>query len=117
MREIRYSRQGEYLLPDITVPDEPEVHLGKYASLRRNYLKEQRYGIFITLLTQGKLNQHLMETQEAAKERMEQIVAEMAEVQGVTEELKADNQMLWLGMMNNIRQAAEETVMSELIYS
>lgn len=117
MREIAYSKQGDYLLPDITVPDEPETHFGKYGSLRRKYLKEQRYGIFISLLTQGKLNQHLKETQEEAQGRMERIMAEMAKSQGVTEELKAKDQMLWLQMTNNIRQAAEETVMSELIYN
>lgn len=117
MKEIAYSRQGDYLLPDLTVPDEPEIHLGKYGSLRRNYLKEQRYGIFISLLTQGKLNQHLKETQEEAQGRMEQIVSEMARAQEVTEELKAKDQMLWLQLMNNIRQAAEETVMKELVYA
>lgn len=117
MREIAYSRQGEYLLPDITVPDEPETHVGKYGSLRRNYLKEQHYGIFLSLLTQGKLNQHLKETQEEAQGRMEQIVSEMAKSQEVTEELKAKDQMLWLQRMNNIRQAAEEIVMSELVYA
>ena len=117
MREIAYSRQGDYLLPDITVPDEPETHVGKYGSLRRNYLKEQRYGIFLSLLTQGKLNQHLKETQEEAQGRMEQIVSQMAQSQEVTEELKAKNQMLWLSMMNNIRQAAEEIVMNELVYA
>ena len=117
MREIAYSRQGEYLLPDITVPDEPETHVGKYGSLRRNYLKEQHYGIFLSLLTQGKLNQHLKETQEEAQGRMEQIVSEMAKSQEVTEELKAKDQILWLQRMNNIRQAAEEIVMSELVYA
>ena len=117
MREIAYSRQGEYLLPDITVPDEPETHVGKYGSLRRNYLKEQHYGIFLSLLTQGKLNQHLKETQEEAQGRMEQIVSQMAQSQEVTEELKAKDQMLWLSMMNNIRQAAEEIVMNELVYA
>lgn len=117
MREIAYSKQGDYLLPDITVPDEPETHVGKYGSLRRNYLKEQHYGIFLSLLTQGKLNQHLKETQEEAQGRMEQIVSEMAKSQEVTEELKAKDQMLWLSMMNNIRQAAEEIVMSELVYA
>lgn len=117
MREIAYSRQGEYLLPDITVPDEPETHVGKYGSLRRNYLKEQHYGIFLSLLTQGKLNQHLKETQEEAQGRMEQIVSEMAKSQEVTEELKAKDQMLWLQRMNNIRQAAEEIMMNELVYA
>lgn len=99
------------------MPDEPETHVGKYGSLRRNYLKEQHYGIFLSLLTQGKLNQHLKETQEEAQGRMEQIVSEMAKSQEVTEELKAKDQILWLQRMNNIRQAAEEIVMSELVYA
>ena len=117
MKEISYSRQGEYLLPDITVPDEPEKPRGKYASLRRDYLKNEKYGIFITLLTQGKLNEHLMETQKTAQSRLEQIVLEMAERQGVTEKLKAENQMEWVGRMNNIRQVAEESVMREIVYA
>lgn len=117
MKAIEYSRQGDYLLPDITVPDEPEPHLGKYGSLRRAYLEQHHYGIFISLLTQGILNRHLMETQEEAHRRMEQMTSQMAESQGVTEELKAKDQMLWLSRMNNIHQAAEEIVMSELVYN
>lgn len=117
MRTIEYSRQGDYLLPNITVPDEPEPRLGKYASLRRKYLEEHHYGLFIGLLTQGRLNQHLTETQEEAHRRLEQITSQMAAEQGMTEELKAKDQMAWLQGMNNIRQAAEETVMSELIYN
>ena len=117
MREISYSRQGEYQLPDLAVVNEPEVYLGKYGSLRRKYLKEQRYGVFLNFLTQGKLNQHLMEIQEAAQSRMEQIMSEMAKAQNVTEELKAKDQMMWAGMMNSIRQAAEEIILTELIYT
>lgn len=99
------------------MPDEPEPRLGKYASLRRKYLEEHHYGIFISLLTQGKLNRHLAETQEEAYRRMEQIMSQTAAAQGVTEKLKAKDQMDWLARMNNIRQAAEETVMRELIYN
>ncbi|MEO2262572.1 TnpV protein [Dorea sp. YH-dor228] len=117
MRTIEYSRQGDYLLPNLTVVEEPEAHTGKYASLRRDYLKTQKYGIFITMLTQGTLNEHLTEIQQAAQERREQIVAQMAKAQNVTEELKAKDQMMWLGMMNNFRQAAEEIVMRELVYN
>lgn len=117
MNKIEYSRQGAYLLPNITVPEEPRQVRGKYASFRRKYLQEQRYGMFITLLTQGKLNKHLTEIQQEAQTRMEQIMAELAQRENVTEELKAKDQMKWVGMMNNIRQAAEETVMKELIYN
>ena len=117
MAAIEYKRQGDYLLPNLTVPEEPEIHVGKYGELRRNYLKKEHSGIFINLLTQGKLNQHLAETQKAAQEMMERLTADLKEAQNVTEELKEKDQMLWLGMVNNIRQSAEEIVMKELVYS
>ena len=117
MTEITYSRQGDYLLPDLTVPNEPEVHRGKYASLRQTYLKEHRYGMFLNLLTRGELNSHLNEVQREAQERMGVLTEQMKAAQGVTEELKAKDQMAWVQKMNNIRQAAEEIVMKELIYS
>ena len=115
MRSVTYSRQGDYLLPNLAVPDEPEVHLGKYGSLRLNYLKEHRYGIYLNLLTQGKLSRHLKEIQETAQSRMEQLVTEMMKAQNVTEEMKARDPMQWVGMVNNIRQSAEEIVRTELI--
>ena len=98
-KTIGYSRQGDYLLPDLTVPDEPEIRLGKYGSLRRKYLEEEHYGIFISLLTQGKLNRHLKETQEEAQEMMERLMEGMKKEQGVTEELKEKSQMEWLGQI------------------
>ena len=116
MMTIEYSKQGDYLLPNLTVPHESEAHLGKYGLLRWKYLKEHRYGIFLNLLTQGKLNSHLLETQEMAQNKMEQMISEMAEAQNVTEELKAQNQLLWVQKMNNIRQAAEEIMMREVVY-
>ncbi|MEQ3336718.1 TnpV protein [Faecalimonas umbilicata] len=115
MRSVTYSRQGDYLLPNLTVPDEPEVHIGKYGSLRLNYLKEHRYGIYLNLLTQGKLSRHLKEIQETAQSRMEQLVTEMMKAQNVTEEMKASDPMQWVGMVNNIWQSAEEIVRTELI--
>lgn len=117
MTEIRYRRRGEYLFPELAVPEEPEAHLGKYGSLRQAYLKEMHYGSFISLLTQGKLARHLTEIQEAAQSMRDQIMEEMKRSQNVTEELKEKDQMLWLQKTNSIRQAAEETVMRELIYS
>ena len=85
--------------------------------LRRRFLKQHRRVTYTNLLTSGKLNQHLAETEEAAWRRMEAITAQMAREQGVTEELKEQDQMKWLGLTNSIRQAAEETVLNELIYS
>lgn len=104
------------MIPNLTVPEEPEGHVEKYGSLRRTYLRENHYGLFISLMTQGKLKQHLMEIQETAQSRMEQITKEMKAAQNVTEELKANDPMMWVGLMNNIRQSAEEIVMKELIY-
>ena len=117
MTEITYRTESGYRLPNLLPPQEPEVHLGKYALLRKNYLKQHRRVTYTNLLTSGKLNAHLMEIEQTARSRMEQITAEMAKSQGVTEELKATDQMKWVGLMNNIRQAAEEMVLNELIYS
>ena len=117
MNGITYSRQGDYNLPNLLPPQEPEVALGKYALLRRKFLKENRRITYTNLLTSGKLNSHLAEIEQTALSRMDQVVAQMAKTEGVTEELKASDQMKWVQMMNNLQNAAEETVLAELIYS
>lgn len=118
MTEITYRTENGYRLPNLLPPQENlETHLGKYALLRKKYLKQNRRVTYTNLLTSGKLNAHLMEIEQTARFRMEQITAEMAKSQGVTEELKATDQMKWVGLMNNIRQAAEEIVLTELIYN
>ena len=113
--ELTYTMQGDYLLPDLTVPESPT--LGKYGMLRRSYLKDHRDGIYTGMLLTGKLNAHLTEIDRQATEMMERLTAQMAKAQGVTESLKASDQMKWVQMMNNIQNAAEETVLAELIYS
>ena len=115
--ELTYTNQGDYRLPNLSVPEEPEVHLGKYALLRRSYLKEHRRILFTNLLTSGKLKAHLLEIEEAAQTRMGQIVKAMAAQEGVTEELKASDQMEWVRRMNAIRDSAEEIIRRELIYN
>ena len=117
MSERTYTMQNGYRLPNLLPPQEPEMHLGKYALLRRTYLKQHRRVTYTNLLTSGKLNEHLAEIDRTAKERMEQLVTEMARTEGVTEELKAADPMKWVGLMNNIQNAAEETVLAELIYN
>ena len=117
MTEITYRTENGYLLPNLLPPQEPEVRLGKYALLRKKFLKQNRRVTYTNLLTSGKLNAHLMEIEQTARSRVEQITAQMAKSQGVTEELKATDQMKWVGLMNNIRQAAEETILNDLIYS
>ena len=115
--EVTYTMQGNYLMPDLLLPQEEPISLGKYARMRKRFLQEHRKITYTNLLTSGKLNSHLAEIQQTAQRRMEQIVAQMAKNQGVTEELKASDQMKWVQMMSNLQNAAEETVLAELIYS
>ena len=117
MAEITYTRQGDYNLPNLLPPQEEPVPHGKYALLRKKFLKEHRRVTYTNLLTSGKLNSHLAEIQQTVQRRTEEIVAQMAKAEGVTEELKASDQMKWVGLMNNIQNAAEEMVLAELIYS
>ena len=113
--ELTYTTRGDYLLPDLNVPESPKI--GKYGMLRRSYLREHRDGIYTGMLLSGKLNGHLEEIDRTANEMMNRLTTELAKAQGVTESLKASNQMKWVGLMNNIRNQAEEIVMTELIYS
>ena len=113
--ELTYRTEGDYQLPNLTVPEAPKV--GKYGMLRRSYLANHRHGIYTGMLMSGELNSHLEDNDPATTEMVEQLTAKMAREQGVTEELKASDQMKWVGLMNNIRASAEEVVMKELIYA
>lgn len=115
--ELNYRMEGDYRVPNLALPEEPPVTLGKYALLRKQYLKQHRRILFVNLLTAGTLNEHLTEIERTANERMELLTAQMAAAQGVTERMKSENQMLWVGMMNNIRHSAEETILNDLIYN
>ena len=115
--EVTYTRVGDYNLPNLTLPQEPEVHLGRYARMRKKYLMEHRKGTFTTLLTTGKLNQHLMDIEQTAMETIERIDQQMEKTEGVTEELKMSDPLRWTGLMNNLRHSAEETVLQDLIFS
>ena len=117
MKNVTYTMQGDYRLPDLLPPQEAELHLGKYALLRRRYLKEHRRVTYTNLLTSGKLNEHLLEIEQTVKERLTEIIPKMMESEGVTEEMKAVDQMKWVNMMNNIRASAEEIVLKELVYN
>ena len=114
---MTYTNQNGYQIPNILPAQEPNEPLGKYALLRRAYLKEHRESLFTTLMMTGKLHEHLTEIDQAAREHIQQIVSQTAQASGVTEQLKESDPIKWTGMMNNIRQAAEETVMNELIYN
>ncbi len=112
--EITYTNYEGFYLPNLTLPKE-EVSFGRYGRLRLKYLKEHRRVLYINLLTSGELTQHLDEVDRQAQEMLELLVKQIAQEQGITEQLKAEDQMAWVGAMNNIRSAAEEVVMQEII--
>ena len=111
-----YRQEGDYLIPNLALPDEPEYQIGKYGRMRRSYLKEHRPVLYASLLTSGTLHRHLAEIDQACNERMEIIVSAMVKQEGVTEALKAADQMEWVRRMNSIRSRAEEIVLTELVY-
>jgi len=115
MNEITYHREGDYLLPDLIPPEAPRI--GVWGMRHREFLRKHHSGIYTGLLLSGKLNAHLEEVNRQAEEMLFHLVDQMARVEGVTEQLKAANQMAWVGAMNNIRARAEEVVYAELIYS
>lgn len=115
--EITYSQYGDYLIPDLVL-SEDEIHpLGKYGRMRQRYLKEQHPVIYSELLLTGKLYPHLQEIDKACEGRMELLVLQMAKSEGVTEAMKAADQMTWVARINSIRSRAEEIVLHELIYT
>ena len=117
MSEITYTKQADYLIPDLTLPTEPELPLGRYALMHRDYLEQHKRVTYLNLLTAGRLNEHLYQTEQTALQRLEFLTKQLAKEQGVTEELKEKAPMQWLGMMNSIRSQAEEVILSELIYN
>ena len=112
-----YTQVGDYLIPNLVISEAEQSPLGKYGRMRKHYLKEHRPVLYTNLLTTGKLNQHLAEIDETCEGRMELLTLQMAKQEGVTEALKAADQMEWVRRMNNIRNRAEEIVLRELIDS
>ena len=115
--EVTYRMQNGYQVPNLLMPQMPEVHLGKYAELRREYLMKHRRVLYTNLKTSGALAEHLAEIEQTARKMVEQTVARMAQAEGVTEALKATDPMRWTGLMNSLRHSAEELVLSDLIYA
>ena len=112
-----YTRVGDVLLPDLSFGESEQRPIGKYGRMRRRFLKEQHPVIFSELLLSGKLYPHLREIDEACEGRIELLVLQMAKREGVTEALKASDQMAWVARMNSIRSRAEEIVLYELVYT
>ena len=114
--KLTYHRCGDYLLPDLGLTEEEQQPLGKYGRMRLNYLKEHRPGLFSSLLLSGKLMEHLQEIDETCNARLELLIPQMQATEGITEELKATDQLEWVRRMNDIRHQVEETLLDELIY-
>ncbi len=112
-----YRQEGDYLIPNLILPDMGEYQIGKYGRMRRSYLKEHRKILYTNYVVEGTLFKHLAEIDQACNERMEIIVSAMSEQEGVTEALKAADQMEWVRRKNNIRNRAEEIVLTELVYA
>ena len=114
---IEYVRQGDYYIPNLTVPDETEYQIGKYGSLRRTFLKEHHNWLYSTMLMQGTLLKHLAEIDETCHSTLKDMMSKMAKQEGVTEQLKATDQMAWVQKMNSIKHRAEEFILSEYVYA
>lgn len=112
-----YTMQGDYCLPDLTLPAEEERPIGVWGQRRLNYLKHSRKVLYYNLLTSGKLRSHLADVEEEAQSLFLRLVKEYAEREGLTEQLKAENPTEWVQKMNNIRNRAAETVCADLIFA
>ena len=112
-----YTRVRDYLLPNLVIEESEQRPIGKYGRLRKRYLKEHRPVLYSNLLTAGKLYQHLAEIDQACEKRMDLLTCRMAAQEGVTEALKAADQMEWVRHINNIRSRAEANVLQELVFS
>lgn len=111
-----YIRHGDYLIPCLTLTEEEKRFIGVWGQRHLWYLKEYRRGVYMNLLTSGKLNEYLADIEEQAQERFERLVEQMKQAQGITEQLKAENALEWVGRMNNIQACAREIVDKEIIY-
>ena len=111
-----YTKVGDYYIPNIAVPDSKKYNIGKYWNLRKTFLKEHHKSYYTVLFMEGKLFEHLAEIDETCHSVLKDMITKMAEQEDVTEQLKADNQMLWVQKINSIRNRAEEFIMKEYVY-
>ena len=116
MNELTYTMVGNYSLPNLKLPQQPEVTLGRYAQMRRKFLKEHHRVLYYNLLTRGELTQHLAEVEQRASKMEETILSQMAQKEGVTEQMKAEDMMKWVRLMNSLRNSAQEIVKAEVIF-
>lgn len=112
-----YELQGDYYIPCLTLPEEESKPIGIWGQRHKTYLKEHRKSIYTTMLMEGKLNNYLAAIDKQAQERLETLIEQMKQAQGITEQLKAENTLEWIGRMNSIRACAREIVNIEIIYT
>ena len=113
--EITYSKYGDYYLPDLAISEKEPATYGRFGRMRLQYLKEHRRATYINLKTSGQLTQHLNEIDREANKMLRLLIEQMAQAQGITEQLKAENQMAWVGAMNNSRSIVEEILVRAII--
>ena len=113
---LTYTTVGNYQIPNLILGEQPEGFIGKYGRMRKKYLKEYRKGVYNGMLLNGTLTQHLIDTETGMQEEMEKLISKMAKQEGVTEQVKANDPMLWLKRMNSIRNRAEEILRDDWIY-
>ncbi|MGN0549848.1 MAG: TnpV protein [Acutalibacteraceae bacterium] len=114
---ISYTLQGDYYLPDLALPPEEKMPIGIWGQRHLRYIRQHKRLLYANLLTSGMLNEYLVDIDRQADEMFSRLIKQMAECEGVTEKLKAENQMEWVGRMNNIRSKANEMVNNDLIYT
>lgn len=116
MIELSYQRSGDYLIPELSIGQQPSKQLGKYGRMRERYLKAYRKGLWTVMLLNGTLPAHLREIDETAQRRLDDMIPAMMEKTGVTEKMKEEDPLEWVRQMNNLKAQAEEVILKELIY-
>ena len=113
---ISYTKNGDYLLPDLILENKKQYNIGKYGLLRLNYIKKYKLGLYFDLLVSDKLNEYLHDIDTTVMEKVQKLIKELTEKENITEKLKDSNKMLWISKMNSIRNIVEETILKEYIY-
>ena len=113
---ISYTKQGDYLLPNLKLEDKERFNIGKYGLLRLEYIKKYKLGLYFDLLVNDNLNEYLHVIDITVMEKVQKLIKELAQKENINEQLKENNQMLWISKMNNIKNIAEEIILKEYIY-
>ena len=113
---ISYTKKGDYLLPDLILENKKQYNIGKYGLLRLNYIKKYKLGLYFNLLVNDNLNEYLHNIDTTIMEKVQKLITELAQKENINEQLKENNQMLWVSKMNNIKNIAEEIILKEYIY-